>query len=70
MDDSGIAGMYMVEEQGLAGATVDATKARMGSGLSHYYDGIISAVNNGALNRGVEIGMPASAAAKLLLSKM
>ena len=70
MDDSGIAGMYMVEEHGLAGATVDATKARMGSGLSHYYDGIISAVNNGALNRGVEIGMPASAAAKLLLSKM
>lgn len=70
MDDSGIAGMYMVEEQGLAGATVDATQARMGSGLSHYYDGIISAVNNGALNRGVEIGMPASTAAKLLLSKM
>ena len=70
MDDSGIAGMYMVEEHGLAGATVDATQARMGSGLSHYYDGIISAVNNGALKRGVEIGMPASTAAKLLLSKM
>lgn len=69
MDDSGMAGMYIVEEDGLAGATVDATKARMGSGLSHYHDGIISAANALARERGVEIGMACPEAAHLLLQR-
>ncbi|MEQ8717991.1 MAG: hypothetical protein RIE08_10315 [Acidimicrobiales bacterium] len=69
MDDSGMAGMVIVEEDGLAGATVDATKARMGSGLSHYHDGIISAANSLARARGVEIGMSCPEAAHLLLQK-
>ncbi len=67
MDDSGIAGLRIVEKEGLAGATVDATLARMGSGISHYYDGIISAVNDLAVERGVDIGMPAAEAASKLL---
>ena len=66
-DDSGIAGLKIVEEDGLAGATVDARTARMGDGLSSYHDGIISAVNAGARARGVEIGMRAAEAAHLLL---
>ena len=69
MDDSGMAGLYIVEEEGLAGATVDATKARMGNGLSHYHDGIISAVNSLAENKGVSLGMTAQEAASLLLIK-
>ena len=69
MDDSGTIGLGMVEEFGLAGATVDAKLARMGNGLSHYYDGIISAANRHAKGKGVEIGMPASEAALLLLEK-
>jgi len=67
LDDSGMAGLFIVEADGLAGATVDATRARMGSGLSHYHDGIISAVNAPAHDRGVEIGMGVPQAASLLL---
>ena len=67
MDDSGIAGLYIVEHDGLAGATADARFARMGSGLSHYHDGIVSAVNGPARERGVEIDMPVPEAASLLL---
>lgn len=69
MDDSGVAGLAIVEADGLAGATADATLARMGSGLSHYHDGIISALNGPASDRGVEIGMPVPQAASLLLVK-
>ena len=69
LDDSGMAGLYIVEAEGLAGATVDARRARMGSGLSHYHDGIISAANAHAAAAGVEIGMLCSQAASLLLNR-
>ena len=69
LDDSGMAGLTIVEADGLAGATVDARRARMGSGLSHYHDGIISAANAHAAAAGVEIGMPCPQAASLLLNR-
>ncbi len=69
MDDSGMAGLFIVEPDGLAGATVDARRARMGSGLSHYHDGIISAANALAADAGVEVGMPCPQAASLLLNR-
>ncbi len=69
MDDSGMTGLSIVEADGLAGATVDARLARMGSGLSHYHDGIISAANALAVARGVKIGMPCPEAALLLLAR-
>ena len=69
MDDSGMAGLTIVEADGLAGATVDARRARMGSGLSHYHDGIISAANSLATAAGVEVGMPCPQAASLLLNR-
>ncbi|MDE0653302.1 MAG: hypothetical protein OXI26_06595 [bacterium] len=69
MDDSGMAGLFIVEGDGLAGATVDARRARMGSGLSHYHDGIISARNSLAATRGVEVGMACPDAARLLLAR-
>lgn len=69
LDDSGMAGLFIVEAEGLAGATVDARLARMGNGLSHYHDGIISALNGPAGDRGVEIGMAAADAAHLLLMR-
>ena len=68
-DDSGMAGLAIVEADGLAGATADARLARMGSGLSHYRDGIVSAANDPARQRGVRIGMPVPEAAGLLLVK-
>ncbi|MBG00825.1 MAG: hypothetical protein CL470_00990 [Acidimicrobiaceae bacterium] len=67
MDDSGMAGLFIVEEEGLAGATIDARYARMGSGLSHYHDGVISAMNSHATSKGVTIGMSAKEASSLLL---
>lgn len=66
-DDSGIAGLAVVEADGLAGATVDARTARMGDGLSSYHDGVISAVNGPAAECGVEVGMAAREAAHRLL---
>ena len=67
LDDSGIAGLDIVGAEGLAGATVDARTARMGDGLSTYLDGVISACNAPARERGVEVGQPAREAAALLL---
>lgn len=64
---SGVAGLSIVEADGLAGATVDARTARMGDGLSSYHDGVISAVNALAHQAGVRVGMPAKEAAPLLL---
>lgn len=65
-NDSGVAGLFEVEKDGIAGATVDSRTARMGDGLSTYGDGRISARNKLAGERGVEIGMAASSAARLL----
>ena len=64
---SGVVGLELVEPLGLAGATVDARIARMGDGLSTYYDGVISACNEGARRCGVREGQPAREAAQLLL---
>lgn len=66
-EDSGIAGLTMVEVDGLAGATVDARTARMGDGHSTYHDGVISAANVHATACGVRVGMEAATAAHLLL---
>lgn len=66
-DGSGMAGLWIVEDEGLAGATVDARSARMGDGHSTYRDGIISAANGPARDHGVDVGMAASDAAQRLL---
>jgi len=68
-EDAGVAGLALVEADGLAGATVDARTARMGDGLSSYRDGVISAVNALASAAGVKVGMPAAQAASLLLRR-
>ena len=69
-DASGRLGLEMVEEAGLAGATVDARLARMGDGLSSYYDGIISGANSLARAAGVDIGMSAKVAARILAERI
>lgn len=68
-DDAGIAGLELVEPLGLAGATVDARLAAMGDGHSTYRDGVISAANRWAALAGVEVGMSAVEAAKLLVER-
>ncbi len=66
-DGSGTAGLAIIEADGLAGAVVDARTARMGSGLSTYEDGVISACNRNAAARGVRVGQSARDAARRLL---
>ena len=68
-DGSGTAGLAMVEPLGLAGATVDARRARMGDSMSTWLDGIISACNAGARAAGVRVGMTCQQAAGLLLTR-
>ena len=68
-DDSGMAGLPITAAEGIAGATVDATHARLGDGMSTYQDGIISAANTLALDCGVRVGMPAREAALLLVNR-
>jgi hypothetical protein len=67
-NDAGTAALAIVQRDGLAGATVDARTARMGDGLSTYHDGVISALNDLARDRGVEQGQPAAEAAWNLLT--
>lgn len=68
-DDSGMEGLRIVEADGMAGATVDARGARMGSGLSTYHDGVVSAANALAQGCGVRVSMRAAEAALLLLRR-
>jgi hypothetical protein len=67
LDSAGTAGLHIVDAHGLAGATVDARRARMGDGLSTYHDGVISDLNALARAAGVQVGMPAAEAALCLL---
>jgi uncharacterized protein YunC (DUF1805 family) len=66
-DASGTVGLELVEPLGLAGATVDACRARMGDGLSTWLDGVISARNRWAADAGVQVGMSCQDAAHALL---
>jgi len=69
-ENSGMAGLAIVAERaGIPGATVNATRARLGDGMSTYLDGIISAVNEPAAACGVMVGMPAQRAARLLADR-
>ena len=67
---SGTAGLAIVDADGIAGATVDGRRAKLGDGMSSYRDGIISAANRLALEAGVKVGMPAAEAAHLLLMRV
>jgi hypothetical protein len=66
---SGTAGLAIVAEHGLAGASVSAKSAAIGDAYSTYHDGIIVACNAPARRRGVEVGMHAKLAAHLLLQE-
>ena len=66
-NDSGIAGLAIVEAHGLAGASVDGQTAAIGDAFSTYHDGLIAACNAPARARGVAVGMPAAEAAHRLL---
>ena len=68
LDDSGIEGLAVMEEHGLAAAAVSTHSARIGDAVSTYQDGVISAANEVTKAEGVKGGMRASEAARLMLS--
>ena len=65
-DGAGISRLPVLDERGIAGATVAATSARIGDGRSTYEDGIVSRVNETARAAGIEVGMPAREAVDLI----
>ena len=65
-DGAGITRLPVLDERGIAGATVAATSARIGDGRSTYEDGIVSRVNETARAAGIEPGMPAREAVNLI----
>jgi uncharacterized protein YunC (DUF1805 family) len=66
-DDSGIAGLGVMETKGVPAAAVSAASAEIGDALSTYHDGTISALNAAARNLGISEGMSAKEAALLML---
>ncbi|OJY52018.1 hypothetical protein [Pseudonocardia sp. 73-21] len=64
---SGIAGLQTADEAGLAGACIDGTTAPIGDAFLGYAHGLISAHNEAAARRGVQVGMTVKEAAHLLL---
>ena len=67
-DDSGIAGLAVMEARGIPAAAVSAASAEIGEGLSTYWHGAVSAMNAPAQSLGVTVGMPAKDAAMLMLT--
>jgi len=66
-NNSGIAGLKILAEHGIAACSVAAMSARIGDGMSTWNDGVISAANTIAMERGVKVGMTAKEAARLML---
>jgi hypothetical protein len=66
-DRSGIGALKLLDEAGVAAAAVDAMTARIGDPLSTWETGVLSAANQTAARRRVAAGLPARAAADLML---
>lgn len=66
-DRSGVSGLSVLDEAGIAAAAVDVMSALIGNPESLWHTGIISAVNDLAHQAGVRIGQPATEAAHLML---
>ena len=66
LDDSGIEGLFELDDHGIRAATVSTDSARIGDPASTYY-GTISAVNKTAAVKGVKVGQSAQEAAELML---
>ncbi len=67
MNNTAVEGVMLLADHGIPAASVSTMSARLGEGLSTWNDGIISVANEVAANRGVEVGMTAKEAARLML---
>ncbi|MGH7335559.1 MAG: hypothetical protein ACREKS_22995 [Candidatus Rokuibacteriota bacterium] len=66
-DRSGIGGLRLLDEAGVAAAAVDTMTARIGDPLSTWDTGVLSAVNQTAARRRLTSGQAARVAADLML---
>src|SRR5262249_4169985 len=64
---SGISGLALLDDAGVAAAAVDAMSACIGDGRSTWQDGVVSAVNARARRAGVVASQPARVAARQIL---
>jgi hypothetical protein len=55
-DAAGIAGLALLDAQGLAACAVSHTSARIGQGASTFGEGVVSHANAAALAMGIAIG--------------
>ena len=69
-ENAGIAGMEILEEQGIPAAAVSCLSARIGNGTSTYEQGKISAVNETGKKLGITIGMSAREAADKMFKSL
>jgi hypothetical protein len=69
-DDSGIAGLWTLDEVKIPAAVVSCDTARVGDAQSTYHAGVVSACNDTAAKLGVVVGQRATeAAAKMLAAR-
>jgi hypothetical protein len=59
IDSAGFTRLPVLDRRGIAAATVDAMKARIGDGRSTYRDGVLTRVNATAAALGARVGMTA-----------
>ena len=69
MEHAGVAGLPILEQEGIAGVTVSTMSARLGDGRSTLLDGFISELNGTAYRLGGRIGSSALALALAVAEK-
>jgi hypothetical protein len=67
-DGAGIAGLVLADGCGVPAAAVQTMSARLGDGMSVWDDGVIGHANESARALGIEPGMMAGAATRLMLA--
>ncbi|MFS0823899.1 hypothetical protein [Bacillus sp. 1P02SD] len=65
--EGGISGLKHLEEIGIPGAACGGEFAQIGNGESLYHEGIITAVNKPAKDKGIKLGMTTKEAAMIML---
>ena len=66
-DEAGVSRLPVLDERGIAAATVDAATARIGDARSTLEDGVVSRANATAIALGIEPGMTAREAVERVL---
>jgi hypothetical protein len=67
-DDAGLAGLRMLDDQGIVGGAVSHESARIGEALDTWTSGVITHVNETARAAGVEPGVGVQDAVEALLT--